>query len=272
MSALGHKRTLAVQKRMSALPPKADMCSATRHVRYVPIADINQVYSITSSARPISVLGTLRPSALAVFRLMYSSTLVVCWTGRSAGFSPLITGQAIRFSKTASVTHQATGHDELAAFEDRRHGVADGQCGELFAPANEEWIAANHEPARSQFDQLCEDPIEVTVGAGIQDVELQAEGTSRCLHPLRVALGKSGIGWVDEQGYDALRGDELVQQLQPLRRYLNVRLSHARNVAVRPAKTGDEAAPDRIGARFKDYRNRRGRRLCCERRRSASRG
>ena len=25
---------------MSALPPKADMCSATRHVRYVPIADI----------------------------------------------------------------------------------------------------------------------------------------------------------------------------------------------------------------------------------------
>jgi hypothetical protein len=25
---------------MSALPPIADMCSATRHVRFVPIADI----------------------------------------------------------------------------------------------------------------------------------------------------------------------------------------------------------------------------------------
>ena len=25
---------------MSALPPKADMCSATRDVRFVPIADI----------------------------------------------------------------------------------------------------------------------------------------------------------------------------------------------------------------------------------------
>src|SRR5450759_620609 len=46
-------------------------------------------YSITSSARPISVLGTLRPSALAVFKLMYSSTLVACCTGRSAGLSPL---------------------------------------------------------------------------------------------------------------------------------------------------------------------------------------
>ena len=40
MSALGQKRTFAVQKGMSALPPKADMCSATRHVRFVPIADI----------------------------------------------------------------------------------------------------------------------------------------------------------------------------------------------------------------------------------------
>jgi len=28
MSALGHKRTYAVQKVMSALPPKADMCGA----------------------------------------------------------------------------------------------------------------------------------------------------------------------------------------------------------------------------------------------------
>ena len=40
MSALGHKRTYAVQKGMSALPPKADMCSAQAHVCFVPKADI----------------------------------------------------------------------------------------------------------------------------------------------------------------------------------------------------------------------------------------
>ena len=40
MSALGQKQTFAVQEGMSALPPKADMCSATRDVRLVPIADI----------------------------------------------------------------------------------------------------------------------------------------------------------------------------------------------------------------------------------------
>ena len=40
MSALGHERTYAVQKAMSALPLKADMCSARAHVRFGPIADI----------------------------------------------------------------------------------------------------------------------------------------------------------------------------------------------------------------------------------------
>ena len=37
MSALGQKQTFAAQQPMSALPPKADMCSATRDVRFVPI-------------------------------------------------------------------------------------------------------------------------------------------------------------------------------------------------------------------------------------------
>ena len=30
---------------MSALPPKADVCSATQHVRFVPLADITQLWS-----------------------------------------------------------------------------------------------------------------------------------------------------------------------------------------------------------------------------------
>ena len=49
MSALGQKRTFAVQKGMSALPPKADMCGATRDVRYGPTADI--AYLIRSTRR-----------------------------------------------------------------------------------------------------------------------------------------------------------------------------------------------------------------------------
>jgi hypothetical protein len=43
MSALGQKQTFAVQYVMSALHPKADMCGATRDVRFVPIADIVRI-------------------------------------------------------------------------------------------------------------------------------------------------------------------------------------------------------------------------------------
>ena len=103
-------------------------------------------------------------------------------------------------------------------------------------------------------------------------MELQPEGTSRCLHLLRGGLGKSGFGWVDKQGYDARRGEKLMQQLQPLRRYLHVRIGHARNIAARPVKAGDEAEPHWVQARFEDDRNGRGRRLCRKRRRSGGRG
>jgi len=49
---------------------------------------IAAVYWITSSAVANSVSGMVRPSALAVLRLMTRSNLVGCSTGRSAGFSP----------------------------------------------------------------------------------------------------------------------------------------------------------------------------------------
>jgi len=47
------------------------------------------VYSITSSAVASSLSGTVRPSALAVLRLITSSNLVGAWTGRSLGLAPL---------------------------------------------------------------------------------------------------------------------------------------------------------------------------------------
>ena len=46
-------------------------------------------HSITTSARASTVGGISRPSAFAVLRLIASSYLDACSTGRSAGFSPL---------------------------------------------------------------------------------------------------------------------------------------------------------------------------------------
>jgi hypothetical protein len=45
-------------------------------------------YSITSSARVISIGETLKPIALAALTLMTNSNLVGNWTGRSAGLAP----------------------------------------------------------------------------------------------------------------------------------------------------------------------------------------
>ena len=76
MSALGHKQTYAVQKDMSALapiatvkadmpqtvmsalPPIADMCGATAHVGFGPIADMER--SITGWLRSYQI-RTVRP-------------------------------------------------------------------------------------------------------------------------------------------------------------------------------------------------------------------
>jgi hypothetical protein len=103
-------------------------------------------------------------------------------------------------------------------------------------------------------------------------MELQPKSASRYLQLLRVGLGKSGIGWVDQQGHDARSREQLVQQFQPLRRYLHVCLGHTRDVAARTVKAGDEAEPDRVGSRFEDDRNGRGCRLRRKRPRSAGRG
>ena len=61
---------------MSALPPKADMCGATSGCPLSANSGHRATYSINSSARPISVLGKLSPSAFAVFMLMIISTFV----------------------------------------------------------------------------------------------------------------------------------------------------------------------------------------------------
>ena len=58
----------------------------------IPTADsrsANQPYSITSSAIASRDGGMSMPSALAAFKLMVSSNLVGCSTGRSAGTAPL---------------------------------------------------------------------------------------------------------------------------------------------------------------------------------------
>ena len=87
--------------------------------------------------------------------------------------------------------------------------------------ANEESIGSDHQRAGSLLDQGCERRIEVAFAARMQDMELEPELAGRRLRVLRHGLG-IGICRVDEQRNDGGRGDQLVQQRQPLRHQLCV--------------------------------------------------
>ena len=54
----------------------------------IPRLNERFVYSITRSARSSIAFGIVRPIALAALRLITSSYLVGCCTGRSAGLAP----------------------------------------------------------------------------------------------------------------------------------------------------------------------------------------
>ena len=125
------------------------------------------------------------PSALAVLRLMTSSTFVDCWTGRSAGFSPLRirqvsdAGSTVRIRKVfASVADEAAGCGRRAIQQDRGYGMAECQCGKLFAPADHgsrwEIRAIRSAPARSRA--MWRRLFDIVFGARMQDMELKARG------------------------------------------------------------------------------------------------
>ena len=84
-AALGHSRRSDGQQGFAECPLclqnwRPDPCVATNRQK-VPIAAASrcserQPYSITSSARRSSAVGTVRPNILAAFRLIMSSTPV----------------------------------------------------------------------------------------------------------------------------------------------------------------------------------------------------
>src|SRR5262249_9163973 len=74
-----HRRLLRARRERPSCSRAAEQCDELAAA----------AHSITSSARAKNVSGIVRPSALMVVRLMTSSNLVGCSTGRSAGFVPL---------------------------------------------------------------------------------------------------------------------------------------------------------------------------------------
>src|SRR6516164_7618744 len=122
------------------------------------------------------------------------------------------TNRTERIHNVASVAHEAASRDELAKLIDCGHGVAGRQRGDLFKSAAKERIGANHKPARSQLDRVCEGDVEVKFSTGIQDMKFKSQGTGCGLDVSCNCLNISPIGRIDEEGKDARRRDQLVKQ------------------------------------------------------------
>src|SRR5262249_54661880 len=110
-------------------------------------------HSITSSARASNSGGTVRSSAFAVLRLITSSTLVLCWMGRSAEFAPrrIFSGidpcLLVQIRHATSVAHQTTDNGKNPEWIDRGHGMLGCQLNELVAPGDEKRVCHYHESA-----------------------------------------------------------------------------------------------------------------------------
>ena len=91
MSALGQKQTCAAQKVMSALPPKADMCSATSGCPLSANSGLmrrsNTLFDHLIGAA--DRLGQFDAERLCGFKIDHQLNFRRLLTGMSAGFSPL---------------------------------------------------------------------------------------------------------------------------------------------------------------------------------------
>jgi hypothetical protein len=72
---------------------------------------------------------------------------------------------------------------------------AQGGCG--IKLGSEQWIGGNHEPACAQLDWICEDCIEVTFGAGIQDKEVHPAGIG--CRPRFTRLGSATVEFAGDE-------------------------------------------------------------------------
>ena len=117
----------------------------------------------------------------------------------------------------ANIADDAVTVIEPMGFIEKPMAVESTKGAEPFGPTVEERLAADHESACLQRGEARKGCIEITVGAGIECMEPQSEAVSRRLQFFRCDLGTTGIGRIDEHGKDRHRGDQLMQQFQPLR-------------------------------------------------------
>ena len=138
--------------------------------------------------------------------------------------------------------------------------MASRERDELFAAVHEKRIVGDEQRAVPLLDEAGEGGINITFGAGVQDMNLLPDGASCGLHVSQLRFGFRATR-VDENGDHRGGGHQLTEQSQPLSRQLRCQQVQAGGIASRPVKARDEAEFDRVVGTEEDDWNCRGCRL-----------
>src|SRR5688572_1559958 len=110
-------------------------------------------------ARASTLGGIVSPICFAVFRLITSSNLVGCPTGRSAGLAPLRIFvyvdrcPAITLEFVGGVGRQTAILDCTVALEHRRQPVLDGEFGDAWDETIDRAVTDRNHAAHARFDR-----------------------------------------------------------------------------------------------------------------------
>ena len=106
---------------------------------------------------------------------------------------------------------------------------------------------SDDQPADSPFEDSREGSIEVGIGRGLQELQLQPVRARRDLHLSHILI-RGRVGGVDEQSHRGDGGNQLLQHLQPLRLDFGEEQGHAGKIVARPGEACDQTELYRIAA------------------------
>src|SRR5262245_33633128 len=115
----------------------------------------------------------------------------------SAGIATDLT---TRLREVGSVAHQPAGFDKLTLCASRRNPVARHQDGKLHAAIDEETVPSEEEGIGTLVRKAGKDRIDVGDRRGVEDLDLQPDGTRGFPHLPQVGLRRRHIGGIEQDG------------------------------------------------------------------------
>ena len=221
MSALGHKRTFCDAEVMSALPPIADMCGATRDVRLSANSGHRRLFDhlICTSRHG---RRDFKAESLCSFRIDYKLEFnrllnwQLCWLGAFKNFPHVDTHLSVSLREANPVTHQPACHGIFTKLVNRGYSRLSREGYDPVTSGIEEWIGANKKRFNSLFDKRSKSGLQFPVGACFRNSNSLTDALCGILHFTSLVL-RFGIVWINEHTYQGRFRYDLMQQSKTFR-------------------------------------------------------